>query len=282
VFLAVTLVAAVFAGTTVANASTAAPDAVAGALAGPAAGQQQVGTHAQTRGSRGAEAVTDYTSRNWDGYFATAPSHGTDFTSVHAKWVEPTLPACTPFEDQWVVFWVGLDGWWNDVVEQGGSSAHCVFGLWKQEALWWEMYPSNDITTGPSISPGDTIEATVTYDTSAKQFDIVVKDDTNGASLNQTESCASDMHGCPRTSAEVISETPIGGSGPDGTFDLPDYQSATYQDISVTDANGNTGSLTNSNWDLGDVTQVTNKVTRQNTGALDPTGSSFTTTWVHG
>lgn len=55
------------------------------AYAPPAAGQHLV------RGARRegtAESITDYTSSNWDGYFATAASHGTDFTAVSATWTQ--------------------------------------------------------------------------------------------------------------------------------------------------------------------------------------------------
>lgn len=56
------------------------------------------------------------------------------------------------------MFWVGLDGWWDDTVEQGGTSARCVNGT-PQYATWWEMYPTNAIQTVFSINAGDSIRS---------------------------------------------------------------------------------------------------------------------------
>ena len=105
-----------------------------------------------------ADGVTSgqFDSRNWDGYFTYVASEATDFNSVKASWVEPAVTC--PASNAWTVFWVGLDGWWNDTVEQGGSSARCVGGT-PQYDLWWEMYPTNGIQlmTGIVVRAGDAI-----------------------------------------------------------------------------------------------------------------------------
>lgn len=40
-----------------------------------------------------------------------------------------------------------MDGWWNDVVEQGGTEAICLDGS-PQYGVWWEMFPFNAIRIG--------------------------------------------------------------------------------------------------------------------------------------
>ncbi len=248
-----------------------------GGPAGPAALGEHLIRRAHAEGA--ANSVTDYTSINWAGYFATAASHGKDFTAVSAEWVQSAV-TCTK-TNAWASFWVGLDGWWNGSVEQGGSEAHCLHGTASYN-VWWEMFPHNEIQTSFAISPGDTIQASVTYVTSSKDFDIVVQDVSTGQTLTKDTPCLSGQGGCMRSSAEVISEDVGGGSAPDGLYYLPDYRTQMYATASVTDIHGHTGTLSNSNWQLGDITEVSSKgITKQTTSALDPTGSNFTTTWHH-
>jgi hypothetical protein len=81
---------------------------------------------------------------------------GTDLDVVRAKWTQRAVTC--PTANAWAVFWVGLDGWWDDTVEQGGTSARCVNGT-PQYATWWEMYPTNAIQTVFSINAGDSIRS---------------------------------------------------------------------------------------------------------------------------
>ncbi|MBB1157096.1 G1 family glutamic endopeptidase [Amycolatopsis dendrobii] len=230
---------------------------------------------------RGAATVTNYTSRNWAGYFTTNAAHTTDFRSVHARWIQPKI-VCPAAKDAWVVSWVGMDGWWNDIVEQGGSSARCANGV-PQYALWWEMFPHNDIQIANPTKPGDLIDATVTYEPVPKKFRIVVKDLTTGQTLVRVQPCYPDMGGCPRVNAEAITETPLGGNAGDGVFFLPDYGAVRYDHVSVTDTAGHVGTLADAHWDLGHVNQVSpsSGVRKQTALPLGPNGASFTTVWVH-
>jgi hypothetical protein len=247
----------------------------AAAPAAPAATGQHLVRRAHRVGN--AASVTDYTSNNWDGYFATAASHATNFTAVSATWTQAAL-TCTSSKTAWAGFWVGLDGWWNNEVEQGGSEARCLSGVPRYN-VWWEMYPFNAIQTKFAIAAGDTIHASVTYVTSTQMFTIVVKDVTSGRTLRQVTPCQSGQNGCPRSTAEIISEDIGHFAG--GLFPLPDYGTETYTTASVTDTSGHTGSLSDPAWQLGKVTEVSGGVTKQTTSALSPDGTSFTTTWHH-
>jgi len=55
------------------------------------------------------------------------------------------------------------------------------------------------------------------------------------------------MHGCPRTTAEVVTETPLVGKADDGVFYLPKYGNELYSSVSITDNDGYTGTLSDSN-----------------------------------
>ena len=225
-----------------------------------------------------ARTVTDYTSSNWDGYFATDASHSTDFTAISATWTEAKV-TCSSKNEAWAGFWVGLDGWWNGSVEQGGTEAICLNGS-PQYSVWWEMFPFNAVQDVVQINAGDTIHGSVTFDTTNKVFDIVITDETLHKGLSESIACQADMGGCLRSSAEVISEDTGGGTNVDGLFLLPKYNTLTFTNASVTDVNGNVGTLANSAWTANSVTEISSDdVTKQTVGALSPDGSSFSTTW---
>lgn len=271
-FLALALALAGAGGVAAASAAAGAP----AGYSGPATGEHLL----KSVHSAGTPAtVTDYTSHNWDGYFATDASHSTDFTAISASWTEPT--ATCNSKTSYAGFWIGFDGWWDQSVEQDGAAVECVRGT-PTYNVWWEMYPYNSVQNGFSINPGDKIQASVTYSASTAEFTMVVKDATSGQTLTKSSKCHSDQDGCQRSSAEIISEDIGGGNDTDGLFYLPDYGTAAYANASVTDSSGHTGTLSDSAWQLGLVSEVSStNITKQSTSSLNSTGTSFSTTWQH-
>jgi hypothetical protein len=166
----------------------------------------------------GAGSTTDATSVNWSGY-VDLPSAGKKFDSVKGSWTEPSL-TCTSDEDQEAVFWVGVDGWTNDTVEQAGTFAECYEGT-AYYYTWWEMYPTNDITVvGSTVLPGDHITASVVYKASTKKYTLAVTDTTTaGNGFSIVEKCAKGLT-CHNASAEWIGETP---GNIRGYYPLPDF-----------------------------------------------------------
>jgi hypothetical protein len=217
-----------------------------------------------------------YMSRNWDGYITYDSSEGTDFDVVKAEWTQPTVTCPKP--SAWTVFWVGLDGWYDDTVEQGGTSAQCVDGV-PQYMAWWEMYPTNAITTVFSVNPGDKISASVVYEPSTQKFQITVTDLTTGQSLSKDKSCASDLT-CSRSSADVITED-VGHFGSDSFFPLANYGTMKYKSASITDVSDNVGGISDSNWSHGSVTEESGGVTYATVSGLNSSGNGFETTWQH-
>ena len=137
-------------------------------------------------------------SYNWSGYAVT----GTNFTRAQGSWIEPTVSCDSNTNVEWAVFWVGIDGWGDDTVEQIGTYAECVDGK-VQHAAWWEFYPLNDITEIKSItvSPGDRISTTVTF--ADNEFILQITDETTGKSFSHKGTQTAD-----RSSAEWIAESP--------------------------------------------------------------------------
>ena len=79
-------------------------------------------------------------STNWSGYAVT----GTKFTKATGSWIEPSVTCDKTTDTEWAAFWVGLDGYGSDTVEQTGTYALCRGGK-VEHAAWWEFYPTNDI-----------------------------------------------------------------------------------------------------------------------------------------
>jgi Peptidase A4 family len=220
--------------------------------------------------------IPHFTSRNWGGYITYVTSEGTDFESVQATWVQPTVTCPKP--RAWSVFWVGFDGWWNDTVEQGGTSAECVGGVPEYES-WWEMYPTNAITTVFAISPGDKITASVTYETSTSTFVIAVSDLTSDQSFTMDEQCAADLT-CDRSSADVIAED-VGKSGSGSYFPLADYKTMKFTNSEVADVNSDSGPLADPNWLNASVEEESGATTYAKISALNGKGNGFAATWEH-
>jgi Peptidase A4 family len=136
------------------------------------------------------------TSTNWSGYAAT----GSTYTSVSASWVQPT-GSCTS-ATRYSSFWVGLDGYSSNSVEQDGTDTDCSGGRAVYYG-WYEMYPNPSFSFGDTVKAGDTMSASVTY-TATNTYKLVLSDATQGWSVSTTQT----LSGAPRSSAEVIIEAP--------------------------------------------------------------------------
>lgn len=233
-----------------------------------------------TEGPLAVGSTTQATSRNWDGYATLASATSTAFDVVSATWVQPTV-TCEATQ-AWTVFWVGLDGWSDGTVEQGGSSAYCpTAGGPATYQLWWEMYPTNAIQTVLTIAAGDTIHAVVTYEPTTSDFVIRVRDVTSGKSFTRKELCGAG-YTCNRSSAEVITED-VGHYGSGGTtyFPLADYGKMHYGAVNVVDASGTKGPISDAAWNDVAITERSGGVTYATVSKLFGGGHGFNTIWKH-
>ena len=109
-----------------------------------------------------ASAAGTANSYNWDGYVVT----GTNFTSAKGSWIVPSS-TCGKSPDSMTFFWVGIDGWGDNTVEQIGTAVACE-NTTPVYFAWYEFYPASSISISTvPVKPGDTISATVTYQSSA-------------------------------------------------------------------------------------------------------------------
>jgi hypothetical protein len=147
------------------------------------------------------------TSTNWSGYAA----NGGTYSSVSASWVEPAATCSSG--SQYSSFWVGLDGYSSNSVEQTGTDTDCQNGVPTYYG-WYEMYPHPSFSFGGGVSPGDTINASVVF-SGSNSYTLTLKDVTKGWTATTTKK----LSNAARSSAEVIIEAPSSG----GILPLADF-----------------------------------------------------------
>jgi hypothetical protein len=140
-------------------------------------------------------------SQNWSGFAA----HGKTYKKVSASWVQPTAH-CTS-KNTFSSFWVGLDGFNSQTVEQTGTEADCINGHARYFG-WYEMFPAFPVNFGNTVRPGDHFTGSVTFNGSG-HYTLVLKNVTRGWSHTVHKT----LNSAKNASAEVIAEAPSSSSG---------------------------------------------------------------------
>jgi hypothetical protein len=210
-------------------------------------------------------------STNWSGYAVTG-SDGA-FSSVSASWTEPTA-TCTSSSrhgrgsssDSYAAFWVGLDGYSSDSVEQTGSDSDCD-GTTPDYYGWYEMYPADPVYYTNTVKPGDAMSASVTF-SGTETYTLVLKDSTQGWTETQTIK----ESGFDRSSAEVITEAPCcTNSG--GILPLADFGTVNYTAASANGTSMGSQSPT-------EIIMIDNSgLDKDSTSAISSSGA-FSNTWI--
>src|SRR5262249_20174507 len=116
------------------------------------------------------------TSLNWGGYAVeTAAGAVTDVTG---SWKVPDIQGRCPATNQHAAFWVGIDGFSSNTVEQIGTDSDCQNGVPTFYA-WFEFYPHPGfIINTLAVSAGDIMRAEVHYQPSSRQFTVSIENTT--------------------------------------------------------------------------------------------------------
>jgi hypothetical protein len=203
----------------------------------------RLGRHSLAR-IHGQRSDGTWESENWSGY-AIAATHGSlpngAVTLAGASWIVP-MATCTGSSEGatsgYASFWVGIDGWSSDTVEQIGTDSDCVnpatgAGNTPSYYAWFEFYPSAGYYIGNpannfkgySVQPGDTIEAEVKA-TGDGGFHVGIADLRHGVEQWVFTTTGS-VSGAQQSSAEVIAEAPCclnnGAFLPLSNFGFADY-----------------------------------------------------------
>jgi hypothetical protein len=197
---------------------------------------------------------TNKTSKIWSGWMDLANTN-VELYSVAAQFKVPTT-TCTAAGAA-ASFWVGLDGWGNSTVEQAGVDAYCDIklpsgGYAPHYYDWYEMYPNNTVAEF-YVSPGDTIDASVSYNPNDNKYYLQIDDTTHPGDNFSASAYCPGGYTCHKASAEVIAEDP-GGGAPNGV-NLANFGTVNFGSIQVISRNGTIGTLEGNNiWSANKIT----------------------------
>lgn len=213
-------------------------------------------------------------STNWSGY---AVSSASKFTDVEGSWVQPAA-TCTGASTQYASFWVGIDGYTSDSVEQLGTDSDCRAGVPAYSA-WYEMYPAGSVNlpVRDVVKPGDALTATVT-----------VSGSTVTLSLSSSEGWAFSIvktaSNLKQSSAEWIAEAPEICASTCSIAHLADFGQLTFTraEAAAGGAALPISSFTTSDGPHRIIMTTANKATlRAEPLALARSGAGFTDDWLH-
>ena len=175
---------------------------------------------------RTAEVEGSFTSDNWAGYAIT----GSTFTYAHGSWHVPEV-RCDTTPNFEAAFWVGIDGFSDDTVEQTGITSFC-HGTTPEYWAWYEFYPAGPVNlTDFPIAPGQVIGASVTYNGDGS-FTVGLHNHSTGQEFSQTVV----VSGAQRSSVEWITEAPEAAPSGGG---LANFHVANYGDDYTGDSGTN-------------------------------------------
>jgi hypothetical protein len=212
-------------------------------------------------------------STNWSGY--ATYGNGTKFTNVKGRWVQPAA-TCPTSKAQYSSFWVGIDGYNSNSVEQIGTDADCVGTNRPSYYAWFEMYPAFPVNLSMKITPGDTMAASVTTSSSGNSFTLKIKNVTTGQSFSTTKSAS----GVELSSAEWVAEAPSSCPHSCKVLPLANFGTVRFSG-SYTTGDGHTGSISDPAWRNDKVVMVTNGGgVKAQPSALNSAGTAFSVRWV--
>ena len=229
-----------------------------------------------------------YDSYNWAGYAVT----GTNGSVTDAKgtWVVPAV-TCTAAPNGYSSFWVGIDGFNSNSVEQTGTDSDCV-SLSGQTGTptyyaWFEFYPNPSylIQFSKGIRPGDTMTAEVKFAGTAASgrrslggalFTVTITDVTQ----NETYTITSTAPDAAESSAEWIAEAPCCGRR-NSILPLSDFNLVQFGPSTAT-IGSSTGAISSFGSNVQSVTMVSQNTpgtTKAQASTLN--GGSFTVAWFN-
>ena len=227
------------------------------------------------------------TSTNWGGYAITGAVGSV--TQALASWIVPKV-TCGGGETSYSAYWVGIDGFNSNTVEQTGTDSDCRSGTPAYYA-WYEFFPKPSVTIGTmTVHPGDKIGAEVLYNTKTGMFTDGIRDFTTGVQF-VTSSAVS---GAQRSSAEYIVEAPaicilvfckLASLSNFGTVSFgQDATAITVKmncDATINGVAGSIGSFGTAVQQITMVSQSNHNTVKAQPSALSTDGTSFMATWMN-
>jgi len=226
----------------------------------------------------GSNAITTVRSLNWAGYAVDSSVAGS-VTDVKGSFAIPTV-SCNA-NNAFASFWVGIDGFSSNTVEQTGVTANPCNSSFAPVgySAWFEFFPAAPVYASASLAPGESVSAEVTFSPSTGIFttSITVK---SGSTTVVTLTHSQTVSGAQSNSAEWIAEAPsVGGR----ILPLANFGSVSFTSASAT-IGGTTGSISASfpSSTTNEIVMVTRSGTvKAQPSALSGAGTSFSVAWKH-
>lgn len=216
--------------------------------------------------------ATHTLSTNWSGYALSTPAGAV--SHVAGNWI---VPAVANTNSGYSSAWVGIDGWSSGTVEQIGTDSDYLNGHARYYA-WYEMYPAGPVNLTMTITPGDTISASVDY-LGSNQFALSITNVTTGSTFSTTQTSST----AKLSSAEWIQEAP---SSFTGVLPLANFGTINFSGANAT-VSGTSG-LADNTWsgttlyqvDMANRNGSLKTTTSTLSDAATPPPSSFSVTFV--
>lgn len=214
-------------------------------------------------------------SSNWSGY---AVQDASKFTQVTGKWTQPTS-TCTSSAPTYASFWIGIDGYVSNSVEQLGTDSDCASGSPRYYA-WYEMFPANSVnlsTTKYPVKAGDHLTSSVSRSGTTYTLSL-------SSSEGWTFSITKSQSGLKNSSAEWIAESPSLCNASSCTLaKLTDFGIVhwTGAEAAVGGALEAVSSFTADSGPHKIIKETSGGVTEAQPSALGSTGETFSITWKH-
>ncbi len=216
------------------------------------------------------------TSTNWSGYAVQGASK---FTDARGSWVEPTA-TCASRSAQYASFWLGIDGYASNSVEQLGTDSDCTGRNRPSYYAWYEMYPADSVSLSSKtypVKPGDTLTADVSV--SGSVFTLSLK-----SSEGWTFSASQTGSGLAQSSAEWIAESPEICGRTCTLAQLADFGAVNFTGAQAALSGGADQPISAFTFDSGPheiISEANKRTIKAQPSALAPAGNAFSIAWDH-
>jgi hypothetical protein len=235
----------------------------------------KIGPPRQVSGMNVADSGSSDISSTWSGYADTPSTPASAYTQVSATWTQPSAQ-CPATGITMAVFWVGLDGFTSDPVEQDGTLIECFEG-YASYADFWEVYPRDNVEFEHSVRAGDSITSSVSQVGTSYTF--TVTDHTRrSASFTTTLTCRRCANSGAPSSAEWISVAPCCKNAAGALYNLANFKKWTLTGAAET-YDGTAGNIKSGPKVNKAVMKDSKGRVQEQPSGLTGSGTSFTDTW---
>lgn len=218
-------------------------------------------------------------SLNWSGYTSYTSVDNPEIGSVNGVWGTWDVPKLHPsLNDRFSACWVGMDGYFNQTVEQIGTAQFWQSGK-QVNFVWFSLFPGPTYEiTGFPIAAHDKFRAMVAH-TLDGAFEMIIENLTQGVYFN-VPILFTIAPGTQRNSAEWIVEAP----SEDTILPLARFSPVHFRDC-VTEIRGRSARINSKHWNSDRIVMVTGSPHKSKVKALPSQlfneGQNFIVKWHH-